>query len=86
MLGEIDIVGITQIGEVRFATIRTVGNARLSGGNIMARWDRSQGEGKDFLIQAYYTCVRFDRARRRTKAYAEDHKAHAGERATRHLF
>ncbi len=34
--------------------------ARLSGGNILGRWTRTQGEGKDIQIQAYY-----DRANRR---------------------
>jgi iron complex outermembrane receptor protein len=41
-------------------------NARLSGGNIMARWDHSQGEGKDFSIQAYY-----DRTNRREPNFAD---------------
>jgi iron complex outermembrane recepter protein len=36
------------------------GLARLSGGNILARWQRTQGEGKDFQLQAYY-----DRTNRR---------------------
>ena len=35
------------------------GTAALSGGNIVARWQRTQGEGSDFQIQAYY-----DRANR----------------------
>jgi len=30
------------------------GTAPLSGGNILARWQRTQGEKKDFYIQAYY--------------------------------
>ncbi len=30
------------------------GTARLSGGNILARWQRTQGEGKDFQVQLYY--------------------------------
>ncbi len=30
------------------------GTAGLSGGNILARWHRSQGEGRDFELQAYY--------------------------------
>ena len=30
------------------------GTARLSGGNILARWQHKQGEGKDFQVQAYY--------------------------------
>jgi len=34
--------------------------ARLSGGNILGRWTRTQGEGKDIQLQAYY-----DRANRR---------------------
>ncbi|MGH9637909.1 MAG: TonB-dependent receptor plug domain-containing protein, partial [Candidatus Angelobacter sp.] len=29
-------------------------DARLSGGNIMARWKRQMGEGKDVQLQAYY--------------------------------
>ncbi|MGH9529638.1 MAG: TonB-dependent receptor plug domain-containing protein, partial [Terriglobales bacterium] len=29
------------------------GAARLSGGNIMGRWTRTQGEGKDIQVQAY---------------------------------
>jgi len=29
-------------------------DAHLSGGNIMGRWTRAQGERKDILIQAYY--------------------------------
>jgi iron complex outermembrane receptor protein len=35
------------------------GTARLSGGNILARWQGIQGEGKDFQLQVYY-----DRANR----------------------
>ncbi|HEV2398325.1 MAG TPA: TonB-dependent receptor [Candidatus Sulfotelmatobacter sp.] len=35
------------------------GTAPLSGGNILARWQRIQGEGKDFQLQMYY-----DRANR----------------------
>ncbi len=34
-------------------------DARLSGGNIMGRWERSEGEGSDLQLQAYY-----DRANR----------------------
>jgi iron complex outermembrane recepter protein len=30
------------------------GDARLSGGNIMGRWKRQMGDGKDFQLQAYY--------------------------------
>lgn len=30
------------------------GDMRLSGGNILARWTRTLGEGKDIQIQAYY--------------------------------
>lgn len=30
------------------------GTALLSGGNILARWQRTLGEGKDFQFQAYY--------------------------------
>jgi iron complex outermembrane receptor protein len=30
------------------------GTARLSGGNILTRWQRTQGEGKDFQVQFYY--------------------------------
>jgi len=30
------------------------GTAPLSGGNILGRWQRTQGEGKDFQIQGYY--------------------------------
>src|SRR3984957_11050130 len=36
------------------------GTARLSGGNILGRWQRKFGEGTDFQLQAYY-----DRANRR---------------------
>ncbi|MGH9512732.1 MAG: TonB-dependent receptor plug domain-containing protein [Terriglobales bacterium] len=32
-------------------------DARLSGGNIMGRWTRTEGEGKDIQIQAYYDRV-----------------------------
>ncbi len=35
------------------------GDAHLSGGNIMGKWVRTQGEGKDIQVQAYY-----DRANR----------------------
>jgi len=35
------------------------GTERLSGGNILARWDRTLGDGKDIQVQAYY-----DRANR----------------------
>jgi iron complex outermembrane receptor protein len=35
-------------------------NARLSGGNVLARWTRSLGEGNDFQVQGYY-----DRTNRR---------------------
>src|SRR5271166_6510876 len=42
------------------------GTARLSGGNILARWQRLQGEGKDFQIQAYY-----DRANRHELNFAD---------------
>jgi iron complex outermembrane recepter protein len=35
------------------------GTAGLSGGNVVFRWQRIQGEGKDFQLQAYY-----DRANR----------------------
>jgi len=30
------------------------GTARLSGGNILARWQRTQGQGKGFQVQFYY--------------------------------
>ncbi|MGC2476788.1 MAG: TonB-dependent receptor [Candidatus Sulfotelmatobacter sp.] len=30
------------------------GTARLSGGNILGRWQQTQGQGKDFQLQAYY--------------------------------
>ena len=30
------------------------GTAGLSGGNIVARWRRTQGDGKDFQLKAYY--------------------------------
>jgi len=36
------------------------GTARLSGGNILGRWERKLGDGTDFQLQAYY-----DRANRR---------------------
>src|SRR3954463_14398125 len=42
------------------------GAARLSGGNVLARWQRTQGEGKDFYIQAYY-----DRAHRHELNFAD---------------
>ena len=42
------------------------GTAKLSGGNILARWKRVQGEGKDFQIQGYY-----DRANRREPNFAD---------------
>ncbi len=29
-------------------------DARLSGGNLTARWDRNQGEGRNFELQVYY--------------------------------
>jgi iron complex outermembrane receptor protein len=36
-------------------TQRTLeGNADLSGGNLLARWTRRLGDGKDFQLQAYY--------------------------------
>ncbi|HEY3930566.1 MAG TPA: TonB-dependent receptor [Candidatus Koribacter sp.] len=40
--------------------------ARLSGGNFLARWDREQGEGKSFELQAYY-----DRTNRREPNFAD---------------
>jgi len=42
------------------------GTAQLSGGNILARWQRTQGEGKGFYIQAYY-----DRANRHELNFAD---------------
>jgi iron complex outermembrane receptor protein len=42
------------------------GTARLSGGNVLARWQRTQGEGKSFYLQAYY-----DRANRRELNFAD---------------
>ena len=30
------------------------GTERLSGGNILGRWQRVYEEGKDFRLQAYY--------------------------------
>jgi iron complex outermembrane receptor protein len=40
--------------------------ARLSGGNILARWDRNQGEGRNFEAQFYY-----DRTNRREPNFAD---------------
>ncbi len=40
--------------------------ALLSGGNVLARWKRVQGEGKDFQLQGYY-----DRANRREPNFAD---------------
>jgi len=34
------------------------GNAKLSGGNLQARWKRVLNEGSDFQIQAYYDHTR----------------------------
>jgi iron complex outermembrane recepter protein len=42
------------------------GTARLSGGNIVARWHRIQGDGKDIQVQAYY-----DRENRREPNFAD---------------
>jgi iron complex outermembrane recepter protein len=42
------------------------GTERLSGGNIVARWHRIQGDGKDFQVQAYY-----DRENRREPNFAD---------------
>ncbi len=42
------------------------GTARLSGGNILARWQHKQGEGKDFQVQAYY-----DRTNRHEPNFAD---------------
>ncbi|MGH9716647.1 MAG: TonB-dependent receptor plug domain-containing protein [Candidatus Acidiferrales bacterium] len=42
------------------------GAARLSGGNIVGRWHRVQGPGKDFQVQAYY-----DRTNRRAPNFAD---------------
>ena len=41
-------------------------NARLSGGNVMARWDRNQGEGRSLELQVYY-----DRTNRREPNFAD---------------
>jgi len=42
------------------------GTALLSGGNILARWKRAQGEGRDFQIQGYY-----DRTNRREPNFGD---------------
>jgi iron complex outermembrane receptor protein len=42
------------------------GTAGLSGGNILARWQQTQGQGKDFQLQAYY-----DRANRHEPNFAD---------------
>lgn len=41
-------------------------NARLSGGNVLVRWDRKQGEGRNLEFQVYY-----DRANRREPNFAD---------------
>jgi iron complex outermembrane recepter protein len=41
-------------------------NARLSGGNVMLRWRREQGEGRNFELQAYY-----DRTNRREPNFGD---------------
>lgn len=41
-------------------------NAELSGGNIMARWQRTQGDGNDIQVQAY-----FDRTNRLESNFGE---------------
>lgn len=41
-------------------------NARLSGGNVMLRWHRDQGEGRNFDFQAYY-----DRTNRREPNFGD---------------
>ena len=41
-------------------------NAELSGGNIMARWQRTQGDGNDIQVQAY-----FDRTHRLESNFGE---------------
>lgn len=42
------------------------GTGRLSGGNLLARWHRTYGEGNDFQLQAYY-----DRANRHEPNFAD---------------
>jgi iron complex outermembrane recepter protein len=42
------------------------GTERLSGGNIVGRWHRIQGEGKDIQVEAYY-----DRTNRREPNFAD---------------
>ena len=42
------------------------GAGRLSGGNLLARWHRLQGDGKDIQVQAYY-----DRTSRREPNFAD---------------
>lgn len=42
------------------------GTAELSGGNVLSRWQRTQGEGKDFQLQVY-----FDRTSRREPNFAD---------------
>jgi iron complex outermembrane receptor protein len=41
-------------------------NAELSGGNVMARWQRTRGDGNDIQVQAY-----FDRTRRLESNFGE---------------
>jgi iron complex outermembrane recepter protein len=43
------------------------GTARLSGGNVLARWQRKLGEGEDFQLQVYY-----DRANRHELNFIDD--------------
>jgi iron complex outermembrane recepter protein len=42
------------------------GAARLSGGNILGRWERNEGNGKDIQVQAFY-----DRTNRREPNFAD---------------
>jgi iron complex outermembrane receptor protein len=42
------------------------GSALLSGGNLLGRWQRTQGEGRDFQLQMYY-----DRANRTEPNFAD---------------
>ncbi len=43
------------------------GTEHLSGGNILGRWEHTQGEGKDFQLQFYY-----DRTSRHEPNFADD--------------
>lgn len=53
-----ETVGATSYAPPYSQTVQ--GTEMLSGGNLLGRWQRTQGEGKDFELQVYY-----DRANRR---------------------